>query len=64
MIKQAISERHNYSSFIWLFESGKCEKEGKNMGKFECLDNEKSFWEATKSIFHNFGNSYLWCGKA
>ena len=37
-----------YSTFIYLFESGKCEKEGK---KYENLQNEKSFLDEIKNIF-------------
>ena len=33
----------NYSTFICLFESGTCGKEGKKLQKFEYLENEKSF---------------------
>ena len=33
----------NYSSFICPFESGKCEKEGEELQKFECLVNKGSF---------------------
>ena len=44
----------NYSTFIWPFEFGKCEKEGKKLQKFEYLENEKSFSDEIKNIFHRF----------
>ena len=40
----------NYSFFIWLFESGKCWKEGTKLQKFEYLENEKSVLDEIKSI--------------
>ena len=36
------------------FESGKCRKEGKKSEKFENLENEKSFFDEIKNIFHSF----------
>ena len=36
------------------FESGKCGKEGKKSQKFEHVENEKSFLDEIKSIFHSF----------
>ena len=44
----------NYSTFICPFESGKCGKEGKKLQKFEYLENEKSFLDEIKNIFHSF----------
>ena len=44
----------NYSSSIWPFEVGKCGKEGKKIQKFEYLENEKSFLDEIKNIFHSF----------
>ena len=44
----------NYSTFICPFESRKCGKEGKKLQKFENLENEKSFFDKIKNIFHNF----------
>ena len=41
----------NYSTFICPFESGKVRKEGK---KFEYLENENSFLDEIKNIFHSF----------
>ena len=41
----------NYSIFICPFESGKCEKKGKNLQKCEYFENEKSFLGEIKSIF-------------
>ena len=42
----------NYSTFICPFESGKCGKEGKKSQKY--LENEKSFLDEIKNIFHSF----------
>ena len=44
----------NYSTFICPFESGKCGKEGKKLQKSEHLENEKSFLDEIKKIFHSF----------
>ena len=44
----------NYSTFISPFESGKCGKERKKFKKFEYLENEKSFLDEIKNIFHSF----------
>ena len=44
----------NYSISICPFESGKWEKEGKKLQKFEYLENEKSFLDEIKNIFHSF----------
>ena len=44
----------NYSTSICPFESGKCGKEGKKLQKFEYLENEKSFLDEIKNIFHSF----------
>ena len=44
----------NYSTFICPFESGKCAKEGKVLQIFEYLENEKSFLDEIKNIFHSF----------
>ena len=42
----------NYS--ICRFESGKCGKEGEKLQKIEYLENEKSFLDEIKNIFHSF----------
>ena len=47
----------NYSTFICPFASGKCGKEGK---KFEYLENEKSFLDEIKNIFHSFWRAIIW----
>ena len=44
----------NYSTSIWPFEFGKCGKEAKKLQKVEYLENEKSFLDEIKNIFHNF----------
>ena len=43
----------NHSTFICLFESGRCGKERKKLQKFEYLENVKSFLVEVKSIFHS-----------
>ena len=35
----------NYSTTIYPFESGKCEKEGKKLQKFEYLENVEGFFD-------------------
>ena len=57
---QAASECHIYFSFIWPYASGNCGKEGKKLQKIEYLENQKRFSNEMKSIFHNFGNAFLW----
>ena len=44
----------NYSTFICPFESGKRGKEGKKLQNIEYLENEKSFFDVIKNIFHSF----------
>ena len=46
-----IYDIRNYSTFICLFESGKCGKEVKKLQKFEYIENKKSFFDETKYIF-------------
>ena len=41
-------------TFICPFESAKCGKEGKQLQKFEYLENENSFLAEIKSIVHSF----------
>ena len=50
----------NYSTSICPFESGKCGKEGKKLQKFEYLENEKSFADEMKNIFHSFWRAVIW----
>ena len=44
----------NCYTYICSFESGKCQKEGKKLQKFEYLENNKSFFDEIRSIFHSF----------
>ena len=44
----------NYSTSICPFESGKCGKVGKKSPNFEYIENEKSFLDEIKNIFHSF----------
>ena len=44
----------NYSTPICPFESEKCGKEGKKSQKSEYVENEKSFLDEIKNIFHSF----------
>ena len=48
----------NYSTSTCPFEFGKCKKEGEKLQKFEYLENEKSFLDEIKNIFHIFLKSY------
>ena len=41
---------HKYSTSICPFESGKCEKEGKKLQKFEYLENKKNFFDEIRNI--------------
>ena len=50
----------NYSTSICPFESGKCGKEEEKLQKFEYLENEKSFLDETKNIFHSFWRAITW----
>ena len=51
---QVNSWHHKFSASICPFESGKCEKEGKKLQKFESLENEKGFLDVIKNISHSF----------
>ena len=51
---QKIHDVITYSTSICPFESRKCEKEGKKSQKCEYLENEKSFLDEIKNIFHSF----------
>ena len=44
----------NYSTSICPFETGKRRKEGEKLQKCEYLQNEKSFLDEIKNIFHSF----------
>ena len=55
-----IYEIINYLTFIFPFKSGKCGKEGKNIQKLEYFENEKSFLDEIKSIFHRFWRAIIW----
>ena len=56
-----IKQRHNYSSFIWPFESGNCRRKGQKIEKKnEYLENEKTFLDEIKIILHNFWNAFFW----
>ena len=50
----------NYSTSICPSESGKYGKEGKKLQKFEYLENEKSFLDEIKNIFHSFWRPIIW----
>ena len=44
----------NYSTSTCPANSGKFGNEGKKLQKFEYLENEKSFFDEIKNIFHSF----------
>ena len=50
---KAIHDIMNYSTSICPFESGKCRKEREKVQKCEYLENEKSFFDEIKNIFHS-----------
>ena len=50
----------NYSTSICPFEFGKCGKEAEKLQKFEYLENEKSFLDDIKNIFHSFWRVIIW----
>ena len=50
----------NYSISICPFESSKCGKEEQKLQKFEYLENEKSFLDEIKNIFHSFSRAITW----
>ena len=51
---KSIRDIINYSTSTCPFGSGKCEKEGEKIQKFVYLENEKSFLDEIKTIFHSF----------
>ena len=44
----------SYSTSICPFESGKSGKKGEKIQKIKYLENEKSFLDEIKNIFHSF----------
>ena len=50
----------NYSTSVCPCESGKCGEEGKKLQKSEYLENEKSFLDEIKNIFHSFWRPIIW----
>ena len=50
----------NYSTCICPFESGNCGENEKKLQKYEYLENEKSFLDEIKSIFHSFLRAIIW----
>ena len=58
MHANSIHDIINYSTFICSFESGKFGKERKKLQKCEYLENEKSFLDEIKSIYHFEGLSF------
>ena len=51
---QANSCHINYSTAVCPSESGNSETEGKNLQKFEYLENKKSFFDEIENIVHSF----------
>ena len=51
---QSIHDIINYFTSTCPFGSGKCRKVVKKLQKFEYLENEKSFLDEIKNIFHSF----------
>ena len=57
--KPTHSQRCNYSSFIWPFESGNCEKEGKNYKKMNFSKTRKQLFRWKKKHFPSFLKCFL-----
>ena len=50
----------NYSTSICSFECGKSGKEEEKIEKFEYRENENSFLDEIKNIFHSFWRAIIW----
>ena len=51
---QVNSWNHKLFQSTFPFGSGKCGKEGTKLQKVEYLENQKSFLDEIKNIFHSF----------
>ena len=54
-----LEPENKFLALLWFtsicpFEPVKCEKEGKKSQKFEYVENENSFLDEIKNIFHSF----------
>ena len=58
--KQVNLLHHELFHFHLPFESGQCRKEWKKLQKLEYFDNENSFSDETKNIFHIFQRAIIW----
>ena len=51
----------NFKIYLWSSSKGQVEKEGRiEIQKIEYLQDEKSFLEEIKSIFHSFWRAIMW----
>ena len=57
---KSIHDIINYFIPICPFESGNCGKEEQKLRKIEYLENEKSFLDEIKNIFHSFSWAIIW----
>ena len=57
---QANLSHHKLFHFCLLFWIWRFGKEGKKLQKFEYLENEKSFLDEIKNIFHTFSRAIVW----
>ena len=57
---QANSWHQKSATSVCPFESGMCGKEEEKLQQFEYLENEKSFIDEIKNIFHNFWKAIIW----
>ena len=57
---QVNSWHHKLFHFHLSFRTWKVWKEGKKLQKFEYLENEKSFLDEMKNIFHSFWRAIIW----
>ena len=51
----------NYPTFIYPIESEKCGKKGKKIQQFGYVNNENSFFDEIKGVFHSFWRTIIWC---
>ena len=56
---QANSWDHKLFPFHLSFWIWKCGKEGEKLQKFEYLENEKSFLDEIKNVFHSFWRAII-----
>ena len=58
-----VNSWHKLSTSTGPFQPGKCGEEGEKTQKFKYLENEKSFFDEIKIIFHRLLKAIIWWGK-